>query len=281
MSDKNQKRYQLQNPLRYILSPLVASLITASLLFFGCTQNNSHSLNNENPVTSTKNNAPEKIANIKYSNYLNEEGKKLFKKNEFEQAIIKFSEALKYTEENLGKVHMATSITLSNLAYAYFATKNHFEAQQKYMQALRVREALLYNPDEDSAFILMMLAKTSFELNAYQDSENYALQASGIQDKLFGSTHIKTANSFLKIATCNTKMQRYQRAELFFKKTLEIQEKHYGKNDMKLKETLEALSALYRITNQLEKNSIIQQKINQISTNKQIATQKQKTTKNG
>lgn len=147
------------------------------------------------------------------------------------EAILR--EAVKLSEEVLGREHAFTLICMDSLANVLRDLANFTEAEALHRQAFELSKRTLGGEHIDTLACMNNLANVLNELGLLEESENLHRQALQLAQKTLGGEHPITLSAMQNLATVRSHLGKHEDAEQILRQTLELWEKVLGREDPK------------------------------------------------
>ena len=131
---------------------------------------------------------------------LNQELMALYKKGEYDRAVIIAKKALEVAEKNHGKDHPVVATSLNTLAMLYYSQGQYAQAEPLYKRSLAIREKALGPDHPDVATSLNNLATLYHLQGRYAKAEPLFKRSLAITEKALGPDHPDVATSLNNLA---------------------------------------------------------------------------------
>ena len=175
-----------------------------------------------------------------------QESQHLEKEGKFADALPLMQEALRKTEEVLGREHLRTGDSLNNLARLYQAMGEYDRALPLFLRALDIAEKTLGQNHPETGTSLNNLANLYESMGEYDRALPLHLRALDIVEKTQGPNHPVTGTSLNNLANLYHAMGEYDRALPLHLRALDIAEKTLGQNHPATGTLLNNLANLYQ-----------------------------------
>lgn len=144
---------------------------------------------------------------------INREVEDLFRKGEYDRAVIAAKRALDLAEKSFGPDHLNVALSLNNLALMYKTKKQFADAEPLYKRSLMIRENAM-GPDHSSvAESLNNLAELYSDQGKFAIAEPLYERSLEIWEKNLGPDHPHVATSLENIADLYRKTDREDAAK--------------------------------------------------------------------
>ena len=161
------------------------------------------------------------------------------------QAESLHQQTLALREKLLGPEHSDTALSLSSMAWLYFAQGKYSQTGQLAQRGLEIREKLLGPEHPDVADSLNQLAVLYRTQGRYEQAEQFLQQALTIYIQTRGIEHSDTAFCLQNLAVLYRSQRNYTQAERLSRRVLEIREKILGPEHPETAYSLSQLAELY------------------------------------
>jgi tetratricopeptide (TPR) repeat protein len=178
---------------------------------------------------------------------LNQTGYYLVERAQYKEAEPLLKHALLIREQQLGKTHPDTALSLNNLASLYSEQGKYVEAEQMYQRALGIEEQQLGKTHPDTASSLNNLGILYYRQGKHTEAEQMYRRALGIEEQQLGKTHPDTVQTLSNLAVLYKAQGKYKEAESFYGRTLTIREQQLGETHPDTILSLNNLAELYRV----------------------------------
>lgn len=174
---------------------------------------------------------------------------------EYAKAELLYQESLDLREKIYGKKHPACAQVLNNLGALYRVQKRYKEAASLFAQSLEIVKAFRGEEHPNVANLLNnlgMLYRKDGQLEKAKESYEKALS---IRLKIYGENHVRVGQSYDNLAVFYTmETKDYDTALEYSKKGLRVMEKVLGKQHSYYPATLNKMSHIYLLRNEVPKS---------------------------
>jgi len=187
------------------------------------------------------------LNDYEYFQCLKQLNSQFYKKGEYKRALVLSQAILDIAEEQLGKKHLDTAISLNNLAGVYQVIGEYNKAEPLYQRALAIHESQSGVEDPSTASILNNLAELYRDMGKYSKAKLLHERALMIRKKRLGNNDPLTAISLSNLAEIYRVTGIYKKAEYLHKCALDILEKKLGVEHLSTADSLSKLAELYLV----------------------------------
>jgi len=167
------------------------------------------------------NNTMEQDAGIEWE-ILTQEAMELYRKGNYDRAVIVAKKSLEIAEKNVGPDHPDVAISLNNLAMLYQTQGQYTLAEPLYKRSLAISEKSLGPDHPDVARSLNNLAALYKTQGQYALAEPLYKRSLAIWEKSLGPNHPDVATSLENMADLYRKMGQKKAAEKLEKRAAKI-----------------------------------------------------------
>ncbi|MCC5899056.1 MAG: tetratricopeptide repeat protein, partial [Phormidium sp. BM_Day4_Bin.17] len=182
---------------------------------------------------------------LEEANRLNQQVIRLYREDNYQEAIPLAQQALEIRETALGESHPDVATSLHDLAQLYYFQGNYNAAEPLYRRSLEIREVALGESHPDVATTLNNLAGLYRNQGNYNAAEPLYHRSLEILETALGKSHPSVARSLNNLAELYRDQGNYSAAEPLYRRSLEIQEVALGESHPDVATSLNNLALLY------------------------------------
>jgi serine/threonine protein kinase/tetratricopeptide (TPR) repeat protein len=175
------------------------------------------------------------------------------KLGEFKSAEPHLERALQIHQDQLGKQHLKTLYSMSNLAVLYHTQRKYKEAERLFSDALTEFRRILGDENQTTLSCANNLASVYNRLRRYEEARGLYSRVLETSKRVLGEEHKETLAAMNNLATLYERSSQYQKAEELFAKTLEVSQRVLGDEHPQTLSTMYNLAGLYRVQNDYKK----------------------------
>ena len=183
---------------------------------------------------------------IQLSNILNNMGGACLQLARYEDAEDYYKKSLEIKEAELGRDHLSTAKTYSNLAVVYQAMGDLHKALEYNEKACAICETWLGKGHPDTAQTYNNLAEVYQDLGDLSKALEYHILALSIYESKLGEAHPNTAISYNNLASNYYAMGDLQKAKEYHEKALAIRQAKLEKQHPSIAQSYNNLALVYQ-----------------------------------
>ena len=168
------------------------------------------------------------------------------KLGEFKSAEPHLERALQIHQEELGKQHLKTLYSMSNLAVLCHTQRKYKEAERQFSDALTEFRRILGDENRTTLSCTINLASVYKAMGRHAEAEDLYGRALEVSRRVLGEEHIETLAAMNNLATLYETRARYEKAEQLFVKTLEVSRRVLGEEHPQTLSTMYNLARFYQ-----------------------------------
>lgn len=191
---------------------------------------------------------------------LEKAGLELKQQGKYQEAEIKFRQAVEIRERALPLGHPDLAIGLNHLGLILDALGHYSEAEQLLRRALELREEMLPPDDPKIAINLNNLATVIISQGRFIEAEPIVNRAVAIFEKIYGSKDVNVADCLNNLGDIMEEKRQLRDAEILFRKAIDIRSSHLGFNHSKTADAIMALAVVLRDQGRLGEAELYAQK---------------------
>ena len=174
-----------------------------------------------------------------------EEARQLYQVGHYDEAEIRFRQALMIRRQQLGNNHPDVAQSLFTLAVVYWTLGRYSEAEPLALEALSIRRQQLRDNHPDVATHLHFLAQVYQAQLRYGEAEPLYQEALRIRRQQLGDTHLAVAASLDALAELYRIQGHYGEPESFYQEALRIRRQQLGDDHLTVAISLNNLAVFY------------------------------------
>jgi tetratricopeptide (TPR) repeat protein len=183
---------------------------------------------------------------------LQQTGWYLIERARYSEAEPLLARAYQMSEQEQGAEHLATALSLNNLAELYREQGKYEQAEPLYQRALAIREQQVGPEHPVTAGSLNNLALLYYAQGKYEQAEPLYVRVLEIFEQQLGPLHPHTAQSLDNLAELYRVLGKYEQAEPLHQRALAIREQQLGPLHPHTARSLNNLALLYKTQGKYE-----------------------------
>lgn len=190
-----------------------------------------------------------------YTSSLNNLAVLLREKGDLDGAAEMYREAIAVRRKMLGANHPTVAVPLTGLASVLQAQGNLQEAEKLFLESLQLHRQTLPAKHPNIAHPLIGLARVLMQRGQSARAEPYLREALQLRKNGLPEGHWRTAQAESILAECLASLSKFQEAESLILPSLTLMRKSFGDEDIRTKNVLQRVYAMYEKWGRADKAS--------------------------